>query len=285
MSSESGQATVEWVGLVLLVALVISGLGALVGFAIPGTELLSAVASKLVCAARLGPACGSQESDLVAAYGEQGAAMVAAHAPQIRYEHGMHALPVDYRSRREDACANGAEGRVRVARSVTGEPTVAFTHMVDCRPGSETPGANCSGEAAGNQYVQYWLYYPGSATGEGSVAPGVIRELTGGATYHPDDRESVQVRVHADGTADVRASSHHDYGSGWRPADDSVYRVSGGSHAGTIEPADFARVTPARRLGLIPLEPIAADRPGAEFAITPPWFKRVWLDPEYGGTD
>jgi hypothetical protein len=285
MSSESGQSTVEWVGLVLLVALLISAFGALLGLALPGAELVSAVASKLVCAARLGSGCGSQQSELVAAYGAEGAAVVAAHAPQIRYEEGMHALPVDYRSCREDACANGPEGRLRVARSVTGEPTVAFTHLVDCRSGSETPGADCTGEAAGGEYIQYWLYYPGSATGEGSVAPGVIREITDGATYHPDDWESVQIRVRADGTADMRASSHEGYGSGWRPADDSAYRVSGGSHAGTVEPAGFARITPAARLGLIPLEPIAADEPGTEFAITPPWYKRVWRDPEYEGTD
>jgi hypothetical protein len=36
---------------------------------------------------------------------------------------------------------------------------------------------------------------------------------------------------------------------------------------------------------LIPLEPVAERHPGTRFAVTPPWRKRVWLDPEYGGTD
>jgi hypothetical protein len=116
----------------------------------------------------------------------------------------------------------------------------------------------------------------------------VIRDVSGDigeSTYHPDDWESVQFRVHPDGSADVRASAHHGYGPGWEPAEDHAYRVSGGSHAGTIEPADYARMTPAERVTLVPLEPIAADEPDTHFAITPPWYKRAWLEPEYSGTD
>ena len=104
-------------------------------------------------------------------------------------------------------------------------------------------------------------------------------------SYHADDWESVQFRIHPDGRVDVRASAHHGYGPGWRPADEATYTVAGGSHAGTVEPAEFARLTTPRRLGLIPLEPVAAAEPGTEFAVSPPWRKRVWLDPEYEGTD
>ena len=43
------------------------------------------------------------------------------------------------------------------------------------------------------------------------------------------------------------------------------------------------RFTPASRLHLVPLEPIAADDRTA-FAITPPWLKEVWRDPEAEGT-
>ena len=46
----------------------------------------------------------------------------------------------------------------------------------------------------------------------------------------------------------------------------------------------YKRQTP-RRLAVIPLEPIVAANPGVEFAVTPPWLKRVWIDPEYEGTD
>jgi hypothetical protein len=286
---EHGQSTVEWVGLLLVLSLVVGALGALASVALPGTALARALGGRILCALELSGACAPLEaSDLAKAYGDELAALVSATAPQIRYEPGMRALPVDYRSCRDDACAEGREG-IRVARTLTGEPASAFTHVIDCRPGSETPGANCAAPAAGNRYLQYWLYYPGSATGEGSTfLRGAIRsvsERVGHPSYHPDDWESVQIRLHPDGSEDIRASSHNGYGAGWQPAGRSGYTVAGGSHAGTVQPAEFDRITTPRRLGLIPLEPLAAESPGAAFAVTPPWRKRVWLDPEYGGTD
>jgi hypothetical protein len=198
----------------------------------------------------------------------------------------MRALPVDYRRCREDACAEGPQtGGVWASNS--GEPTVAFLHVIDCRPDSPTaagPGeADCSGERAGNLYLQYWVYYPGSATGEGSIAPDLVRDVSGGRTYHPDDWESYTVRIGPEGVSQ-RASSHHGYGKGW-VAEHGYYYVAGGSHAGSIDLGVTERVTPADRLKLIPLEPIAAGDPAVEFAVTPPWLKKVWFDPEYGGTD
>jgi hypothetical protein len=53
---------------------------------------------------------------------------------------------------------------------------VAFVHIVDCRAlavrRTERLGGDCSGNRAGNLYLQYWFYYAGSATAEGSVIPG-----------------------------------------------------------------------------------------------------------------
>jgi hypothetical protein len=288
MSSQRGQSTVEWVGLIGLVALTLTLLAAIAGFAIPAAVLARTISSQIICAIELGAGCEQIVSPLVSAYGDELAAEVSEHAPQIRYEPGMRAVPVDYRHCRDDACAEGAD-KLRVSQSETGEPVSAFTHVVDCRAGSTPPAsADCSGEAAGNLYIQYWLYYPGSATGEGSIAPGVVREISsaiGKPSYHPDDWEGVQFRLHPDGTVDSRASAHHGYGPGWEPLSRAGYTVFGGSHAGTVEPAGFDRITTPRRLGLIPLEPIAEHHPGTAFAITPPWYKRVWLDPEYEGTD
>jgi hypothetical protein len=45
-----------------------------------------------------------------------------------------------------------------------------------------------------------------------------------------------------------------------------------------------ARTTPRGSVRLVPLESLP-DRDDYSFAITPPWRKRVWLDPEYAGTD
>jgi hypothetical protein len=284
-ADETGQGTVEWIALVLLVSLLVAVLGAAVGIGLPGAEVARAIASRLVCAVGLSGSCDAETTRLASAYGDELAARVSEHAPTILYEPGMRALPVDYRRCREDACAEGAEsGEVWSSRS--GEPTVAFVRVIDCRPGSATDDADCSGPRSGFVYVHYWFYYPGSATGEGSIAPGVVRTVSsavGKPSYHPDDWESYQLRIEADGRV-ARASAHHGYGDGWVP-EYGGFRVSGGSHAGMMAPREFARATPGDRLRLIPLEPIAARRPRVQFAVTPPWRKRVWRDPEYEGTD
>ena len=269
----------------LLVSLIVVALGAAVGIGVPGADLARAVAARLVCAVGLSGSCDSETSRLAGAYGGELAALVSEHAPTILYEPGMRALPVDYRRCRQDACAEGAETGT-VWRSRAGESTVAFTRVIDCRPGFQTDGTGCSGRRSGHVYVQYWLYYPGSATGEGSLAPRLVRDLTsavGRSSYHPDDWESYQVRIGPDGRF-ARASAHHGYGAGWVP-EYGGFRVSGGSHAGMMAPREFHRATPGQRLRLIPLEPIAARRQRVAFAITPPWRKRVWHDPEYEGTD
>jgi len=294
---EIGQGTVEWIGLVLLVALLVLGLLAGLGARLPGGALARVIAERMICAVRLADSC-RLDSELDAAYGAELASLVTEHAPRIRYESGMTALPVDYRSCREDACAVGAPAG-QIWRSAVGEPVVAFVHVIDCRPTGRAAGAECSGERRGGVYLQYWFYYPGSATAEGDFAPDAIRELStaiGRPSFHPDDWESYQVRLRP-GAADSRSSSHHDYvydldgGSwpklGWGPATRTVY-VSGGSHAGNSRARrDVTRITPRDRLRLIPLEPIVARGRRATFAdpVKPPWLKKVWSDPEYEGPD
>jgi hypothetical protein len=286
LAGERGQSTVEWIGLVLLVSLVVSVLGAIVGIGLPGAALAQAVGSRIVCAVGLGEGCSLGAGPLLTAYGNELAASVREHAPRIFYEDGMRALPVDYRECREDACADGAESG-SVATTKAGHPVVLFVHVVDCRPGAPSgvslEDADCSGERRGNVYLQYFAYYPGSATGEGSIAPDAIRDLTGGASYHPDDWESFQIKLTPDGSFE-RASAHHGFGPGWVP-ETGAYFVSGGSHAGHLFPSASDRYTDPEAITLIPLEPIAADDDGVGFAVTPPWLKKVWFDPEYEGTD
>ena len=130
-----------------------------------------AVAERIVCAVRLSEDCAA-EPELRAAHGAELAAMLRAHAPTLLYEDGMTALPVDYRHCREDGCAAGGEEGA-VSRSDGGRPVVAFTHVIDCRAAAaadtEAAGTDCSGPRARHVYLQYWFYYPGSATGEGST--------------------------------------------------------------------------------------------------------------------
>jgi hypothetical protein len=306
MREERGQSTVEWVALLLVVALLLCGLVA-AGLRVPGAELARAVASRLLCAAALANRCGD-EPTLIAAYGTEVGGLVRRHMPSLLFERGSRAVPVDFRRCRETECGDGDEHGY-VHRTDSGLPVSAFVHVVDCRgdaAAEEAAGSDCSGSRRGNLYIQYWTYYADSATFRGVP-------VLGDAGYHPDDWEGVQIRIGPDGRVDQRASSHGGYNqrpgpagwgsdaginpmkdgaealgirpkNGWGP-ETHLLIVSGGSHAGnTAGIPHIERLTPRSRVHLIPLEPIAATS-RARFAISPPWRKKVWRDPEAEGTD
>ena len=149
---EGGQAAVEWVALLLLVALLLVGLLA-AGVRVPGAALAESIASRVLGAVSVGESCDSGR--LVAAYGEEVAALVRENAPLLVYEPGMRALPVDFRRCRSTSCGDGSGSGV-VVRSRAGEPVTAFVHVIDCRAGSRAPGADCSGSRAGSVYIQVW---------------------------------------------------------------------------------------------------------------------------------
>jgi hypothetical protein len=306
VGSERGQGTVEWVGLVCLVALALVGVLA-AGVRVPGTDLARSVAQRILCAAELADGCGD-EPLLIATYGDEVGRLVRRHMPTIGFEDGSRAVPVDYRRCRETECGDAPEDGL-VHRTDRRLPVTAFVHVVDCRAGareaSEAAGINCSDDRAGRLYIQYWLYYANSATLHDVP-------IVGDSGEHRDDWESVQVRVNPDGSVDERASAHdgYDYSlqdldwgadagidvlkelaesldarhpDGWGP-ETGLLLVSGGSHAGNAAGAPRgSRFTPGRRVHLIPLEPIAADS-HATFAVVPPWLKEVWRDPEAEGT-
>jgi len=305
MVSESGQATVEWVALLLAVALAMAALVA-AGVRVPGGALARAVASRILCAAALADGCGDQPR-LIAAYGTEVGRLVREHMPMLAFEEGSRALPVDFRRCRTSACADGT-ARGLVHRTDARLPVTAFVHVVDCRAsaGSSAAGdGECGGARAGRLYIQYWLYYADSATLRGVP-------VVGEQGYHADDWESVQIRIGPDGSVEERASSHHGFNysrsvanwgsdagfgplrsvaeaiggrerNGWG-AETGLLLVSGGSHAGNAAGIPHVdRFTPGRRVHLIPLEPIAGNG-GSGFAVSPPWRKRVWRDPEAEGT-
>jgi hypothetical protein len=299
---------VEWVGVLCIVGLLMAGLVA-AGVRVPGTALAQAVASRILCAAALADDCGDEPA-LIAEYGTEVGELVRRHMPSLLYERGSQAVPIDFRRCRSTACGDAAEhGYVR--HTDAGLPVSVFIHVVDCRPEavaqSEAEGADCSGPRAGNLYIQYWTYYADSAT---------LREVpvVGNKGYHRDDWEGVQVRIRPDGSVDERASSHNGYNqrpgpiggwasdvgaspvkdaeeavglrakNGWGP-ETHLLIVSGGSHAGnTAGIPHIERVTLRHSVHLIPLEPISTTSQ-ARFAISPPWRKKVWRDPEAEGTN
>ncbi|MFN2611946.1 MAG: hypothetical protein ABR536_01085 [Solirubrobacterales bacterium] len=322
--NESGQSAVEWVGLLALVALLLVVLLHSIDGRLPGAALAESIAERLVCAAKLSGCRRSVDSPLVASYGEEAAVLARRYAPELRYEPGSSAIPVDFRRCRSTVCGDGPRSGP-VFLSNTGEQPTAFVHLI---------------HRDGSTYIQYWLYYADSATLRGVP-------YAGAKGYHLDDWESYQVRAGPGGRGVVtRASSHQGYNggtswanpasdagietltgaaesvglrsqNGWTPARGRVY-VSGGSHAGhASEPRPVLRLsdrglhgreaarmrdlnrlaqwtgygdrpgrwTPASRLQLVPIEPLAQGCARHQFAISAPWCKKVYVDPEYRGTD
>lgn len=237
-SGEAGQSTVEWIGLLVVITVLILSVTAGVRAWLPGVQLAESIAMRILCAVGMSSTC-AQSGDLVAAYGPELAAEVERNAPEIVYEDGMGALPVDFRECRNQRCGSGPEADP-VWQSDTGEPSVAFVHVVDCRTElarteSAIHGYDCKGERAGNLYLQYWTYYAKSSFW--------------GQVVHDDDWEGIQVRVEPDGV-ESRATSHHGYNYGggplswpsdlgvvhrsaWGSSTGKLY-VSGGSHAGHV---------------------------------------------------
>jgi hypothetical protein len=292
----------------LAVAATLAGLLAL-GVRVPGAALARAVASRILCAAAFADGCGD-EPTLIAAYGTEVGKLVRRHMPMLAFEEGSRAVPVDFRRCRISACGDGS-ARGLVHRTDQNLPISAFVHVVDCRAGeteaAEAAGADCTGARAGNLYIQYWTYYADSSTLRGVP-------IVGERGFHHDDWEGVQIRVGPGGRVDERATSHRgfnysrskaNWGSdagigplrdlaetlgarardGWGP-ETHLLLVSGGSHAGNATGIpNIDRLTPGGRVHLIPLEPIAGGSDALGFAISPPWRKHVWRDPEYRETD
>lgn len=283
----------EWTAVVLLVAVVLGG-----AVAVAGALHAPWLARTIRCAIVAG--CG-EEGRLVAVYGAESAAWVRAYAPGIVYEPNTLTLPVDYRRCRSHRCSDAdmALGE-NVWQTASGGAATVFTRVIDRRA------------SGGNLYVQYWLFYPdstyfGPAHAAAKRMPRRLAEtpvgtLTSGlAGHHKDDWESYQVRIQPDGRVSSRASAHHGYASyrrwpnlnelparyglprngAWTPVTGWT-RVSRGSHAGHLvdRPASRERRTEAVGVTLVPIEGMRPDERTDDFAITPPWRKRVYEDPE-----
>lgn len=271
MRAEHGQATVEWVGVVALLVVLLAGAAVVLD--------ASWLPRRLSCA--IARAC----DPIADRYGRDVAQLVRAHAPGLVYQRGTLTLPVDFRSCTSHVCSDAPDrpGRARGAATV-------FTRVVDRRP-------------AGDLFVQYWLYYPDS-----TYVSAHLTRLVGGS--HAGDWESYQVRVGSHGRARARASAHHGYTGARglieacqaplprrvsRLVDDcdawtrptGWMRVTRGSHAGHLveRPRPDERYTPRSDLRLIPIESVATDDcEPLGGTIPPPWCKPVYDEPERDDT-
>jgi ribosomal protein L36 len=245
---ERGQASVELVGLTLLLSLALGALAA-ARPVVDGRSVGGFLAHHIMCAATRG--CQKAEEALELAYGEDVAGALREHAPNLVYEPGERELPVDWRRCRQPSCSNAPD-----------DPELD-THLGD----DGVRGAHRARATAftrvirrdGRLYLQYWLYYPDSNSAvAGSdrvwerswLLPRIHDLLWGSADYpgfHRDDWEGVFVRIDPDGSTWVRASAHGHYqGCKWRECRNQWIRrtgwvrVSRGSHAGHVP----FRVTP-----------------------------------------
>jgi hypothetical protein len=265
VGNERGQASVDWAGVLLIVALALGAL-AVVTPPVDGRSYGGFLTHRLFCAVRGG--CDDGDAALADAYGERDAALVRAHAPNLVYEPGERQLPVDYRRCRRPGCADAPDDPdLDAHRTGRGERATVFTRVI---------------RREGRTYIQYWLYYPDSKTvalgsDKAWEAAWLLPRLAGivedAPTYpglHRDDWESFQVRLDPDGEVWVRSSSHGHYqGCKWSNCRNRWYpdsgwtRVSRGSHAGHIpaEPLAGGRAPGGRRppVRVAPLTEAAPD--------------------------
>lgn len=286
MRGERGQASLEWIGLVALVCLACGAAVAAGAGAIDGRAYGAELAHAILCAAR-GDCDDDGDDELAAAYGESDAALVRQYLPSLVYESRTRTLPVDFRECRSHECSDAPDEEgldVHRASGRGGAPATVFTRLIRDR---------------GETFIQYWLYYPDSTTTVVGLAGAwnkTIKPVTGAdwVGHHPDDWESVQVRIDQSGEAEIRASSHHGYlgceprrycREDWTPSH-GWSRVSYGSHAGHIpdEVDPDERTTTAAGIRLVPLEGLSEDERGTDFEVSPPWEKTVYRDPRSGST-
>ena len=253
--------------LVLLVALAFAATVA-AGVRIPGVDLARAIAARIVCAAGLGDGCAARPVRSSLAYGPELAGLVAEHAPGLDYEEGMRAVPVDFRSCREDACADGPEaGPVsRVARGRAGHRLRPRRRLPRPRGRRASTATSAPGSAAGHVYLQYWALLPGQRDGPGAAgrrrrSPGRLGVASRSGSAPDGSSRSVPARTTA--TTATPATGSRTRALGRERGVDAVDRAS------TSSPAAATRAGSARRPGrrasagpppaairLIPIEPL-----------------------------
>jgi hypothetical protein len=293
VTREDGQALVEWMGVVLAVALIL-GAAISVAVAADGRSLGGLIANRVLCSVR--GDCAGRDEALERAYGHSGAALVRRHLPGLVYEPGERQLPVDWRDCRDIECAIAPDdGDLDAHRTGAGHDVTVFTRLQ---------------RRGGRRYVQYWFYYPDSnTTFAGSdriwryspllrLGGLVFRGTSDYPGYHRDDWEAAAVRVDPGGRTAIRVTSHGHWQwckrsrcrGRWGPSRGWT-RVTRGSHAGHVAVDDGGRAqvpgldlrersTTPDGVRLVPLETI--DRSSyrrLDPDISPPWEKDAYRDP------
>jgi hypothetical protein len=151
--SESGSATVEQTGLILLLVALFAflvGVRELGGGDAPGSGLGTRLANRIACGPRAPDAC--RHHPAVEAYGWPVARLVRALAPQpaaVPGPGGSALVPVDFRHCRSPGCAIPQPGPRGLELTVSNRRVTVFTEVADRR------------DSSGFVELTYWLYRPG----------------------------------------------------------------------------------------------------------------------------
>jgi hypothetical protein len=208
---QRGAASVEHVGLALLIALLMLGAVAALATGPPigkGRELGTSLARKLRCAPRLPGPCW--RDPLTEAYGRPLAGLVRALAPRPRAvaaPSGAALVPVDFRYCRRESCAMPGP---RPGLTASNRRVTAFVSVDDRRP------------AGGLVTVTYWEYRPGIGWVKDQVraSSADVASAAGTPLLETDVPRLVPLET-------LAGRNHYEFGAGeeppWRWEVDSVY--------------------------------------------------------------
>ena len=205
-------------------------------------------------------------SALVAAYGDELAKTVAAHAPELVYEPRDAGAAGRLPQLPRGPVLARAASRARSGSSFEGEPVTLFTHAVDCRgsaeppPGAEATTARAPAPARSTSSTgpTTRARTPGSTARAASTATTGSPSSCGSA---PPAARRGRARTTATTTSAAPATGSPTPGSPTaRPGGPSAarYFISGGSHAGPRRATRRALPLDARRRR--PPRPPGADR-------------------------
>ena len=274
------------------------------GVRVPGGALARAIASRILCATALADSCGDEPA-LIAAYGDRSRrAGPRAHADarlRGRLARG---------SRSTGAAAAAPPAATVAGRATCGAPTPtcrsppSSTSSTAGR-GSETEGADCSGgaPATSTSSIGSTTPIPRPSAASRSPARRATTTTTGSRSRSGSARTATSTSAPPPTTATTTATSDANWASdagigplrdlnetlgaraenGWGP-ETHLLLVSGGSHAGNLGDERGGRYTPAAAVHLS-RSSRSPPTDSTAFAISPPWLKQVWRDPEAEETD
>lgn len=151
--SPAGSASVEAVGIILLLVLALAAVGTFLALRrddAPGRELGQRIANRIACGPRAGDAC--RRHPLVPAYGWPLARAVRLLAPPVTAAGGL--VPVDFRYCQRSSCAIPARPGLTSANR-------RITYFTEVRP-----------LGTGRYQITYWLYRPSAGWERRTVTAG-----------------------------------------------------------------------------------------------------------------